>query len=466
MAIAALILAGGLGVSCSPAKHCAAPELDLPETFMASENADTLTWADVEWWKIYPDTTLHQLIKDALEYNRDMLVAAERLREMEYRYKIQRSELWPSISARVYGENEYTNYSGHDGEDDPVASVLGRFSWEIDLWGHLRWASREKLAEYFASVEAQRALKISLIAEVADTYFDLQSLDNELLIVKRTLQTRDEGVQKAKIRLDGGLTSDIPYQQALVERATTAALVPELEREIAMKESELAFLTGSYPKHIDRARIPLELSYRKEIPVGVPSQLLTRRPDLRQAEQELRAAEAAVGVAQAERFPTFEISFNGGTETNTLENIIKAPYYYILGNLTAPIFEFGKRKANFKAAIAAYNQARYSYEKDVLQAFKEVYDAIVSYNTAVENTSLKFDLQEASKQYVSLANLQYINGAISYMDVLDAQRAYFSSQVELSNAIMLEYKVLVDLYKALGGGWTADELSGYGDEDR
>ena len=171
MAIAALILAGGLGVSCSPAKHCSAPELDLPETYMVSETADTLTWADVEWWKIYPDTTLHQLIKDALEYNRDMLVAAERLREMEYRYKIQRSELWPSISARVYGENEYTNYSGHDGEDDPVASVLGRFSWEIDLWGHLRWASREKLAEYFASVEAQRALKISLIAEVADGHY-------------------------------------------------------------------------------------------------------------------------------------------------------------------------------------------------------------------------------------------------------------------------------------------------------
>lgn len=160
-----------------------------------------------------------------------------------------------------------------------------------------------------------------------------------------------------------------------------------------------------------------------------------------------------MGVAQADRFPTFTISFNGGTETSTLENIIKAPYYYILGNLASPIFEFGKRKATFKAAIAQYNQARLNYEKDVMQAFKEVYDAIVSYHSAVKNTSLKFDLQEASKQYVSLANLQYINGAISYMDVLDAQRAYFSSQVELSNAIMQEYRVLVDLYKALGGGW-------------
>ena len=453
MVAAALLVAGTAGVSCSPAKHCAAPDLDMPETFSEAVGTDTLTWADVEWWKIYPDTTLHSLIRDALEYNKDILVAAERLREMEYRYRIQRSELWPSISARVYGENEHTNYTGKDPAEDPVVSVLGRFSWEIDLWGHLRWASKERLAEYFASVEAQRALKISLIAEVATAYFDLQALDNELLIVKRTLQTRDEGVQKAKIRLDGGLTSDIPYQQALVERATTAALVPELEREVAMKESELAFLTGSYPKHIDRSRIPLELSYRKEIPVGVPSQLLTRRPDLRQAEQELRAAEAAVGVAQADRFPTFTISFNGGTETSTLENIIKAPYYYILGNLASPIFEFGKRKATFKAAIAQYNQARLNYEKDVMQAFKEVYDAIVSYHSAVKNTSLKFDLQEASKQYVSLANLQYINGAISYMDVLDAQRAYFSSQVELSNAIMQEYRVLVDLYKALGGGW-------------
>ena len=451
--IAALIIAGTVGVSCSPARHCAAPELGLPENYTGETVTDTLTWADVEWWKIYPDTTLHNLISDALEYNKDMLVAAERLREMEYRYKIRRSELWPSISARVYGENEYTNYSGRNPADDPVVSVIGRFSWEIDLWGHLRWATKETLAEYFASVEAQRALRISLIAEVADTYFDLQALDNELLIVRRTLKTRDEGVQKARLRLEGGLTSDIPYQQALVERATTAALIPELEREVAMKESALAFLTGSYPKHIERSRIPLELSYRDEIPVGVPSQLLTRRPDLRQAEQELRAAEAAVGVAQAERFPTFSISFDGGTETNTLENIVKAPYYYLLGNLAAPVFEFGKRKANFKAAISRYNQARLNYEKDVLQAFKEVYDAIVSYNSAVENTSLKFDLQEASKQYVSLANLQYINGAISYMDVLDAQRSYFSSQVELSNAIMNEYKVLVDLYKALGGGW-------------
>ena len=455
--ITAVLVAGTLTISCSPAKHCATPQLDLPESYTEDTGTDTLTWADLEWWKIYQDTTLQKLIKNALEYNKDMLAAAERLREMEYRYRIERSRLWPSVSARVYGEDEYTNYDGHSGAYDPAYSAIARVSWEIDLWGHLRWGSKERLAEYFASVEARRALRLSLIAEVANAYFDLQALDNELLIVKRTLQTREEGVQKAWLRLDGGLTSEIPYQQALVERATTASLVPDLEREIAMKESELSFLTGSYPTRIERERVPLELSYRRRIPVGIPSQLLNRRPDLRQAEQELKAAEAAVGVAQAERFPTFTISIDGGTETNTLKDIIKAPYFYVLGNLASPIFEFGRRKANFKASIAAYNQARLNYEKDVLQAFKEVYDAIVSYNSAVEATSLKFDLQEASKQYVSTANLQYIRGVISYIDVLDAQRAYFSSQVELSNAIMDEYKALADLYKALGGGWQDSE---------
>ena len=451
--ISAVLLIGGMSVSCSPSKHCAKPELDLPETYTVTSGTDSLTLADVEWWKLFPDTTLHNLINEALTYNKDLLVAAERLKEMEYRYRIQKSKLWPSLSANGYGGSEYMNYDRSGMSPDPEYGLKLNFTWEIDLWGHIRWANREKLAEYLASVEAQRALRISLIAEVARAYFELQALDNELQIVRKTLESRDEGVSKAKLRLDGGLTSDIPYQQALVERATTAALVPDLERQIAIKESELAFITGSYPKVMERSHVPLELSYRSEIPIGVPSQLLERRPDLRQAEQDLRAAEAAVGVAQAERFPTFTISLAGGTETNILKNIISAPYYMFNTAVAAPLFQFGRRKANFKAAIAVYNQKKLEYEKSVMQAFKEVYDATVSYNSAIRNTALKFDLQEASKQYVSLTSLQYINGVIGYIDVLDAQRNYFSSQVELSNAIMNEYQVLVDLYKALGGGW-------------
>ena len=453
--IAAVIMAGTSAASCSPAKHCAEPELNLPEQYMAaSPAADSLTLADVKWWELYTDTTLQNFIKQALEYNKDMLIAAERIQELEYRYRIQRSDLWPSISAEAYANNEYSNYGGNAADpNDPELGPKISLRWEIDIWGHLRWASKEKMAEYLASIEAQRALQMTLVSEVAMTYFELISLDNELEIVRRTLETRQEGVKQAKLRADGGLTSEIPHQQALVELATTASLVPDLERKVAVKESELAFLTGTYPHEIKRPRQVLELSYRDILPTGIPSQLLERRPDLMESWQRLRAAEAAVGVAQAERFPTFVIDLSGGLESNSFLDVLKSPFYYAAAGIASPIFEFGKRKAAFKAAISEYNQARLEYEKNVMQAVKEVYDAVVTFNSARENTNLKFDLQEASRKYVSLASSQYINGILNYLDVLDAQRSYFDAQVELSNAIANEYIALTELYKALGGGW-------------
>lgn len=454
-AVIALVLTAGFSVSsCSPAKHCAQPDLSLPETYIEAENTDSATLADVEWWKVYTDTTLQNLISDALEYNKDLLVAAERIRELEYRYRIQNSSLWPSISARAYANNEYNNYGGTDPEpNDPEFGPKLSLSWEIDLWGHLRWASREKMAEYLAGVEARRALQMTVVSSVARAYFELLSLDNELEIVRRTLDTRREGVNKARLRFEGGLTSEVPYQQSLVELATTASLVPDLETKVALKESELAFLTGSYPKPVARQKALLELSYSDDLPVGVPSQLLERRPDIREAYQKLLAAEAAVGVAQAERFPTFTIDLSGGLESNSLLDILKSPFFYAAASFAGPVFQFGKKKAQFQASIAQYNQARYDYEKTVMQAFREVYDAAVNFTSARKNTSLKFDLQEASRKYVSLTGTQYINGAINYLDLLDAQRKYFDAQVELSNAIMNEHLALVDLYKALGGGW-------------
>ena len=455
-AVVALVLISGMSVSsCSPAKHCAAPELDLPDMYSEDAGTDSLTIADIEWWKVYSDTTLQRLISDALEYNKDMLIAAGRVRELEYRYRVQRADLWPSVSANAYAQNEYNNYGGHEPEpDDPEIGIPKlSLSWEIDLWGHLRWASREKLAEYLSSVEAKRAVKMTIVADVARAYYELLSLDNELNIVRRTLSTRQAGVNTAKLRFEGGLTSEVPYQQSLVELATTASLVPDLEARVAMKESELAFLTGSYPKTIERERALLELSYNKEVPLGVPSRLLERRPDIREAHQDLLAAQAAVGVAQAERFPTFTIDLTGGVESNAFSNLFRSPFYFAGAELASPIFQFGKKKSQFKAAIARYDQTRYEYEKTVMQAFREVYDASVNFNSARKNTGLKFDLQEATRKYVSLTMSQYINGTINYLDLLDAQRAYFDAQVELSNAIMNEHLALVDLYKALGGGW-------------
>ena len=456
LAVVAVML-GGFAVSCSPARYCAEPELDMPEQFMSGLPLDSLTIADVEWWNIYPDTLLQNLIGQALEYNKDMLVAAERVRELELRYRIQRADLWPSLGINAAADNEYNNYGGSDPSDDPQIDLKPVLSWEIDLWGHLRWASKARMAEYLASVEAQRALRMTLIADVATAYFELLALDNELDIVRSTLITRKEGVTQAKLRLDGGLTDEIPYQQALVELATTEALIPDLERRIALKESEIAFLAGSYPKDISRAETANELNYRKNIPVGVPSDLLWRRPDLRQSELQLQAAAAQVGVAQAERFPTLTIDLQGGLESNSFLNILKSPFYYAAASIAAPVFQFGKRKAAFKAAISEYEQARLEYEKTVMQAFREVHDAVVTYRSAQKNTDVKYELMQAALKYVDLTNIQYINGAIRYLDLLDAHRVYLDAQVEYSDAVMDEYISVVNIYKALGGGWQTQE---------
>ncbi len=461
------LIAAGMTFSCSPAKYCADPELNLPEQFSAVSPLDSLTIADLSWSEIFIDTTLQRLIRDALEYNKDLLIATERLNELQYKYRVSNASRWPALGSRIYTEDEVTDYHGDGWKDDVENGLKLTVSWEIDLWGKFRWATRQSKADYLAGVEAQRAVRMEIIANVVTAYFELQDLDRELSIVNRTLITREEGTHQAKLRFEGGLTSETSYQQSLVELASAASMIPELERQVALKESQLAFLCGSYPKHMDRQPVPeeptrgdelsavsVDLAFRGNVPVGVPSDLLWRRPDLRQKERALESAMAAVGVAQAERFPTLTLSLIGvGWEDEDFKDFFKAPYYYPQANFLGPIFQWGKRKAKFKAAISTYEQARLDYEKAVMKAFKEVYDATVAFNSAQRNTDAKYNLREASRSYVSLANMQYINGVINYLDLLDAQRSYLNSQMQYSKAVVQEYTALVALYKALGGGW-------------
>ncbi len=441
-----------LSTACSPAKYCTEPDLSLPASFGTGQ-ADSTTLADTEWWTIYSDTLLQNLIRQTLEYNKDMLIASERIEEMRHRYRIEKSGLWPSLSARAAGNHEWTDYGGNGTVSDPQIDLKLDVSWEIDLWGNLRWASRKSAAEYLSSIEAKRAMQMTLIAEVATAYFELIALDNELRIVNRTLVTRQEGVHQAKLRLEGGLTSEVPYQQALVELASTASEIPDLKRKIAIKESQICILAGSYPADVERASSLNTAAFEADVPIGVPSYLVRRRPDVRRSEQELIAAMAAVGVAQAERFPKFTINLTAGFENDEFVSFFRSPWFYTAGNLVAPLFSFGKRKARFKAAISRYNQAKLSYEQTVLEAFNEVYDAVISYSTARENYALMKTLRDASMKNEDLARRQYIQGAIDYLNFLDAQRKYFDAQVGLNDAVCGEYLALVTLYKALGGGW-------------
>ncbi len=366
--------------SCKVGKSYVRPEMALPDSL--AQQQDSMSIADEQWQAVYTDSTLRALIDRALEYNKDMLIAASRVKEMAAQKRISVANLLPQLTGKVEAEREVENYGGHSRDVGNTYEAKALLSWELDLWGNLRWKKVAAVAEYLQSVEAQRALRMTIVAEVAQAYYELVALDTELEIVRQTQKAREEGVRLARIRFEGGLTSETSYQQAQVELARTATLVPDLERRISLKENDISFLVGEFPTRIKRVNFLQELDVPESLPVGLPSDLLERRPDVRVAEQQLRAEHARVKVAYTNMFPDFN-------------------------------------------------------------KIKEVYQ-------------LRAKLERSAKGYVDLAQLQYINGVINYMDVLDAQRGYFDAQIGVSNAIRDELIAMVNVYKALGGGWQTE----------
>ncbi|NDV95168.1 efflux transporter outer membrane subunit [Dysgonomonas sp. 521] len=439
--------------SCKIGQKYKQPEMDIPQAFesrgMLEGNA-----ADVGWSTLYQDTVLQALITRSLEHNKDMLVAAARIKEMAANKRITFAGLFPEIGGELAGQRESLNYGGDNKTYDPELRANVSIGWELDVWGKLRWANEAGIAAYLQTVEAQQAMHLTVVAQVAQTYFELKALDRELEIVKQTLEARREGVRFAKLRYEGGLTSEIPYRQSLVELARTETMIPNLENEIKLKENDLFVLVGEFPvgtiprggEDISHQQIPLSL------PVDLPSSLLKRRPDMIQAEQKLIEANAQVGIAYTEMFPSLRLTGRLGLENEELTDFLKSPTWFISSALTGPIFNMGKNKAKHNAAKAAYEQEVYSYEKSVLEAFKEVNNSINTFNKMKEVYRSQEALYSSAKSYHELAKLQYVNGIVSYIDVLDAQRQLFDAEIALNNAILNELISVVALYKALGGG--------------
>jgi len=447
-----VVLTAGFS-SCSAVRHCQAPEVEMPGQ-IAPGYTDSLTIADLNWWQFYGDSTLRRVIELTLENNKDMLAAAARVEQMRQLYRISKAGRLPNFTANVLADNETNDYADESSVRDPEFGAKLSVSWELDLWGNLRWAKRKGGAEYLSSVEDWRAMRMTLVAEVATAYFQLMALDNELSIVRRTLRTRSEGVQQAQLRFEGGLTSETVYQQAKVEYASTATLIPDLESRIEIMENSIALLMGKSPDwEVLRGQMNIEAEFPDSLPVGLPSGLLQRRPDVRASEQQLRSAMASAGMAYADRFPRLTFNLVGGWENDELQGFFRSPFSYVAGAIAAPVFGFGRKQAKYRATLAAYDVARLGYEKKVLEVFKEANDAVVTYRNVRKTAALKVALRDAARKYVELANLQYRSGSINYIDVLDAQRRYFDAQIGLSNAVRDEHLALVQLYKALGGGW-------------
>lgn len=448
-----LAAVAALAASCSGTRNLKSPELDMPAIISAGAH-DTLTVADIAWWEFYTDSNMVYIIRETLEHNRDLMGAASRVEQLDQLYGVSKSNFFPKVEVYALGNRETNDYYGENYINDPQLDLKASLSWEADLWGGLNSARKQALANYRASVEDERAMRITLIAEAARAYINLLALDNELAIVRRTLYTREENLKKAKLRFEGGLTPETVYQQAQVEYATTAAMVPQLERNINVQKNAIALLMGRFPsERIARGMIALDEQLPERFPIGLPSTLLQRRPDIRSAEAALKSALAGVGVAYADRFPKLRLNLTGGWENNELAGFFKSPFSYVLGSITGTVLDFGRNKRKYKAAVAAYDQARYKYEQTVLTAFHEVDNALLTYRRIRETTQRRRELREAAQKYAQLAYAQYNMGVINYIDVLDAQRRYFDAQIGLANAVRDEYFAMINLYKTLGGGW-------------
>lgn len=451
-----IIALGILFPSCSGVKKLTKPQTPAPATFssISAEN-DSTCLADIDWWEFYSDPTLRDFIGRTLKNNKDLLAAGYKLEHMNRLYGSERANILPVIGGTVYANDETNDYSGTGIIHDREIGVKIPISWEINLMGSQIWNSRRAAAEYQASAEDLRAMQVLLIARTAEAYFRLLALENEVAIVNHTMESRKESLRMAKIRYDGGLTSETVYQQAMVEYSTAASLVPNLRQGLNSARNELTLLMGELPQDSLTPYLKrLEPIMLDRIPTGVPSDLLQRRPDIRASARRLEAATANCGATYANRFPSLQLGFTPGLENNELTKFLQSPFTFIVGTISGPIFDFGRRKRKYQAAVAAYEQARLNYEKTVLQAFTEVNSAINAYDNARKSRKLKLTLCEAAEKYVHLARLQYNAGRLNYIDVLDAQRRYFDARIAVSNTIRNEYFALIDLYKALGGGWS------------
>ncbi|MDE6395729.1 MAG: TolC family protein [Muribaculaceae bacterium] len=457
------IIFAGLVVSilcsaCSGVKNLRQPETETPAAFTARFETDSACLADVDWWQFYSDSTLCRFIRRTLENNRDLLAAAARIEEMRSLYGVAKANMLPTIDGRVYAQDETNDYSGTGITHDREIGIKVPISWEINLLGSLSWAKKRGEANYLATAEDYRAMQVSLIAQTAEAYFRLVALENELSIVRRTVESRKESLRMAKLRFEGGLTSETVYQQAMVEYSTAASLIPSLEKQLTAARNALTLLMGEFPdEELSSGKHQLDPMKIEQLPVGVPSTLLQRRPDLRASELRLKAAMANAGLTYADRFPTLQLGFTPGLENNELTCFLKSPFTFIVASVSGPVFDFGRRKRKYEAAVAAYEQSRLQYEKNIIQAFTEVNMAINAYQDACRTSRLKQNLRDAAAEYERLANLQYLGGSLRYIDVLDAQRRYFDARIDVSNSIRDEYFALIALYKALGGGWSLPE---------
>jgi multidrug efflux system outer membrane protein len=448
LAVALLLTAG-----CTFGPDYARPDIDMPASYRIT-TGQAAELANTAWWSLFDDPILDRMIETALRNNKDVRLAAERVLEFAARVDISRAGLYPQLGYQAAAGRSKSNVPGRGQSTDDNFLATLNVGWELDVWGRVQKATEAERARLLAAEEGRRSVILSLVSSVATSYIRLLNLDEQLRIARKTVYSRRETLRLFQLQFQGGVVSELEVSQVRSELELAKTLVPQIEREIALLENSLSILLGQNPGPITRSRNFNKLSL-PPVPAGLPSELLERRPDIRAAEQQLVAANALIGVARTQYFPTISLTGLFGFVSDELSDLFDSSsdiWGYDAG-LLGPIFDGGRIAGNIRATEAAQRQAVIAYQQAVQTAFREVDDALIQNRKAREIVTARKRQLDALRDYARLALLRYDEGQVSYIEVLDSERRLFDA--ELSYAINRGdvYIALVNVYKSMGGGW-------------
>ena len=456
LSLIALLLSG-----CAVGPNYKRPSVNVPGTYREAISQEATQPApksigDQKWWEVFQDPQLQDLIRTALQQNYDVRIAATRILQAQAQVGITRADQLPTIGGGVEAVNQRSARSKFFPAFETSSNQVDlSLAWELDFWGKYRRANESARANLLATQWARQAVISTLVSDVAAAYFQLRELDLELEISRRTLASRRDSLQLTQTLASGGATSMLDVRQAEQLVFTAAETIPDLERRIEQQENFLSTLLGNNPGPITRGTKLTEQPHAPEIPAGLPSSLLERRPDIRQAEAQLIAANAQIGVAKAAYFPQINLTASGGYQSSALTSLFTGPagLWNFGGSLVQPIFTGGRIRSNVKFTEARQQEAALIYQQTIQQSFRGVSDALVEYRKDREFREQQEQLTLSAQDAARLSETRYRGGATSYLEVLTNETNYFDAELGLAQAQLNELLGLVRIYRNLGGGW-------------
>ncbi len=437
------------------------PSVEVPKSWRTTEK-EAKDVADTAWWERFGDPALDRLIGEAIRNNRDLKTASYRVEEFAGQYIATRAPLFPQAGASASAERSRLSEKGQFPFTSSLKNPANIFSasvnasWEIDLWGKIRRAAEAARADVLGTEEARRGVILTLVSQVAGAYVNLLDLDRQLGIAKNTAKTREDYYRIFRLRFNAGIISDLELSQVKSEYEQARAAIPVIEKAMTQQENALSVLVGRNPgpitrgKRIDNLGLP-------PVPAGLTSELLERRPDIRQAEQSLIAANARIGAAKAQYFPSISLTGAFGFSSTQLSKLFTGPAqaWNFGGAVLQPIFQGGAIYGQVKAAKAVREETLFQYQKAIQDAFRDVDDALADHRRTQEQLVEQKRRVDALKTYARVARLRYDNGYTSYIEVLDAERSLFGAELAYTQTKGALFQSLINLYKAMGGGWIA-----------